>query len=267
MFSRFKISLFQPSRIANFQNDTKLTTMLYYFLLVLLATIPSIILIFSTSGLSYESRNFIRNELRDVEIPYEIVDYKLIKKEVNTKEILEIELSETMVAIFTDKLASEVELNPFRLETLFIFSSEEFIFYASPFETIHIKYEEYDIKELDFIGATNNENEFWGVVFPIANEVMIEFAPRNRIINTIILFIVSGVSLLFFSLLIAFLQRVRLISTFKFGKIWQLTIYTMTPYIILTLLSELYGIGILSMIGVMISYFHASKMSMAILKR
>lgn len=262
MLKRFKTSLFQPNKIADFNNDSKLTTFIYFILLTLLATIPYIILIFSSIGLTYDDRLSIRNELRGQEIPYEIVDYKLIKNIENEDDKLVIDLSETTKIVFTEKTAEEYKYNPFHMGTLILLTQDKVVYHTQLFEEIQINYSDYDsLKDIDFVGATNNDTKFWDVAFPIINQEMKEHAPIKRVIDFFVIFFAQVLFLILFSLLIAFFQRMKLRHIFTFGKIWQLTIYTMTPYIVLTLIGDLYSLSILSFVGIFISYFYANRLA------
>lgn len=263
MFRRFKISLFQPSKIAGFNNDSKLTIFIYYILLTFLAIIPYIILIFSSIGLNYDERLNIRNELRNQEIPYKIIDYTLTNYTEETEPLV-INLSETTRLVFTEKNSEDFKYNPFHIGTIIVFSKDKVIYHTKLFEVIKINYSDYEsLKELDFAGATNNDREFWDIVFPIINQEMNEHAPVKRIMDSIIILFAQALFLGLLSLIIAFFQRIKLQHLYSFGKIWQLTIYAMTPYIVLTLIGDLYNIGILSFIGVFVSYIYANQVANA----
>jgi hypothetical protein len=260
LFRRFKISLFQPRRIADLQNDTKLTTLIYYILLTLLATIPYIVLLFSSTGLSYDEKLSIRNEIRNQDIPYEIIDYKLVKDIDASEEDTIIDLSETMKLIITDKSADELKFNPFHVGTYIILTEDKVIYHAQVFEDIRFNYSDYeDLKDLDLSGATNNDSQFWDVVFSVVNKEIEKYAPTMRILYSIAVFFAQALFLTIFSLLVALFQRLRLQGIFSFGKVWQLTIYAMTPYIILTLIGDLYGLRFISIIGIFVSYFYANR--------
>lgn len=268
MFNRFKTSLFQPSKIAGFQKDSKLTTFLYYIILALLATIPSIILIFSTVGLDYQDKQTIRNELRDIEIPYEIKEHKLIKNVENDNDYYQIKLSETVTLIFTELDYEAVKFNPIHVGSLIMLTSEEVVYHSQFFDVIRIKYSDYEqIKNINLNGATTNDSEFWNTVFPIVNGLLVEYSPKTRIVNSVIILAAQAFFLMLFSLLVAFFQRVKLASILSFGKIWQLTIYAMTPYVIITLFGDLYGLGIFAYMGVFVSYIYANRMSYTLLKK
>jgi uncharacterized membrane protein YesL len=265
VLNRFKTSLFQPSNIARFRRDTALTTILYYLLLVILATIPSIILIFSTVGLNYQTKSTIRNEVRNLEIPYEIKDYELVKNPDIEETYHRYELKNNIIVVFTDLDFSEVEYNGIYVGSLIIFTKDKVVYEELLFERIIVEYDEYpSLRNLDF--SKTKDLEFWDTVFPIVNDLMEEHNQKFRYINTIAVFTVTIISLLLFSLLIAVFLRSRLANIINFSKTWQLTIYAMTPYIIFTLFGELYNFGFLSLIGLVISYMHANKMSLSIIK-
>lgn len=268
MYNRFKTALFQPAKIANYQNDSRFKTFVYYFLLAFLAIIPSIILIFSSAGLDYKDKLEIRTKLKNEDIPYEIIDHKLVKKETAGEEPLSIKLSETIEIIFQEAEAEEIEISPLHIGSIMVFSNDKVVYYTQFFDVIEIEYSDYsELENLDFVGATNNDSAFWDKVFPVVNNALEEHGSKTRIMNSVGFLLAQALFLMFFSLLVALFQRIRLASVFTFAKIWQLVIYAMTPYIVLTLIGDLFGLTFLSTIGVIVSYIYANLMSKAIIKK
>lgn len=266
MFKRFKTSLFQPANIASYRKDSVFITIIYYLLLVLLAIIPSIILIFSNDGFSHNTKSYIRKEFIGVEVPYEIDNYQLVKTTNDEKDYHEYILSNNSVIVFTEQEASEIIYNNLYVGTVVIFAKDRVIYDELLMKKIELSYKnDLQLEYLDFSLAKENDIHFWDIVFNIANKVAKDVSLKNRIFTTIYVFLEISLMLLIFSLIITLFQIRKIKEYINFGKTWQLAIYAMTPYIILTLFGDLVSFELLSIIGVVVSYVYASKTSLSII--
>lgn len=266
MFKRFKTSLFQPANIASYRKDSAFTTILYYLLLVILAIIPSVILIFSYDGFSHSTKSYIRKEFIGVEIPYEIENYQLVKTSDDDKEYHEYILSNNSIIVFTEQEANEIKYNNLYVGTVVIFAKDRVIYDELLMKKVEFTYkDDLHLLSLNFSLAKENDIHFWDTVFSIANKVAKDISFKNRLFTTFYVFIELSLMLLIFSLIITLFQIRKIREHINFGKSWQLAIYAMTPYIILTLFGDLVNLELLSIIGVVVSYAYASKTSLSII--
>lgn len=265
MFKRFEAGMFKPKSILDFKNDSKLITTLYYFLLVTLLVIPSIILIFINSGLSYQDRTYVKNELKDYDINYEIVDYEL---QGSVFEEQRVNLTTTIELIFTDKDVTTYKIDPFEIATLIIFTKTGIIYYDTVIVNLFIEYKDYpELENFDFSLVSSDDQAFWQTVFAVTNKMIRKHEQKVEVINLFISFVASAIFLAFFSVIVALIHRSKLKPYMRFSKSWQLIIYAMTPYVIISLLGNLFGFSDLLFIGVIFSYIYVNRLSLAIMEK
>jgi len=266
VFKRFKTSLFEPNNLAGLVNDSSLMTFLYYVLLLILSIIPAFILIFSSLGLSYDEKLSIRNDFKGVEIPYEIVDYQLVKKVNDENNYHKYKVNETFYVIFTDSKIEDLKYQVF-FETVIIFTKDRVVYEELLYNRMELLYKDnLNLKELDFAGATNNELEFWDTVFAIVNSILEQNSSKYKIVNAFAMIIYANILLILYSLIITLFQYFKVKHIVSFGKFWKVAIYAMTPFVLLTLFGDLFNFQVLSIIGIIISYFYSSNAAYNILK-
>lgn len=268
MFERFKASLFQPSKIKYYQDDPKWITTIYFFLLVLIAIIPSLILIFTTDGLDYTDKRIIRNAFRNEEIPYQIVNSQLVKTIPNDEDYFEFYINDNLLIAFTEEESFLSDNSLFATSIKIVFTKNNVYYSQSLLQMELLKYQDYEyLKNLDFSGAYQDNPDFWNNIFPIIDEKLELFATGTMISNVIIIFLATIFSMILFSLVIAFFQKPRFFGEIKYGILWKLSIYLLTPYILISLFSELYSLPILSLVGGVVTIIYANIMSSSLVKR
>lgn len=79
MFKRLRDALFSPSSLANYKKDKWWITTLFFLMLVLISTLPSILYYLTPTKLSESDSLTIRKSFEGLELPFKIVDGVLIK--------------------------------------------------------------------------------------------------------------------------------------------------------------------------------------------
>lgn len=265
MLKRFKISLFQPKQIASLRTDSKLMTTAFFIILSLLASIPLVVSLLSNTGLDYNDKLAIRNKFRDIDIPYKIENYELVKNEDFSKENFVLQLSEGLYVVFTDE--EQLVTNLLNFDTYIVVSKNTVYSKQSIYEHEILKYNENDLfEEFSFEGAKSDELSFWNSIFPVINNKIKKIYLKKNIVNSIAAPIIMALMLLLLSSLIAFFQRMRLANKYSYSKIFKLTIYSFAPYVVLELLGQLYNIQVLSFVGIIITYIYVSTVSQTLLR-
>lgn len=269
MLKRFKTGMFQPTKIINYRQDPKWMTAIYFLILILLVIIPSMISLISSSGLDYEDKLFLKTEISKVDIPYELSNYELFYKNTTEEEKpFVIELSETFSLVFTEQDSNEFKYNPISQNTYIFFTKDKILYYGSIFEIVKEDYTNYSaLQNLDFGDAKMSNHAFWTKVFNIANDLLDQHSVRTKIINLVSAISANVIFNVMLSLIITLFYRSRLVTFLSFSKNWQMVIYLMTPFTIFTLLGELFGFGILGVVGLVMSYVYVNKMSKAIITK
>lgn len=263
MFTRLKYGLFYPFNVAELKNDKKKYTIIFFFLLVLLSMIPSFLMINKIKTLSYEAKRQIRSIFRDIDIPYEIIDYQLVKTSNNNDEELKVEISSVFHIVFNDTIETPPNL---MTDKIFILFTKERVYFVQLFYSKELlAYNEYnELESLDLALATKDNSEFWNIVFPIVNQQLEKMYYSNLFMQLVLYGLLPyAIELIIFSLILAFFQKrfSESKSDIKFAQLWQLMIYILFPYVLLRLFSNLYNLYILSFIGIIITIIYSIKLN------
>ena len=72
-----------------------------------------------------------------------------------------------------------------------------------------------------------------------------------------------AIELLIFSLIVTLFLRtlIQVKANVKFSQLWRLIIYLLAPYVIFRLFADLYGLSILSYVGIITTIIYAIKMN------
>jgi predicted Na+-dependent transporter len=71
----------------------------------------------------------------------------------------------------------------------------------------------------------------------------------------------------FLSFTVAIFQMMSLSGYLKFGKVWQVMVYVMVPFVMGQLFDELFALGFLSYIGIAITIFHANRLTQVMMQK
>jgi hypothetical protein len=267
VFKRFRSGLFFPSEIINYRFEKKITTFLYFLILVLLSVLPSLIILLGESNLDYADKKVIREGFRTQEIPYKIENHQLLYTGENEEDYFIVNLTDSLNIVFTSSEEVNITVSPFSIDSYIILTKNKVLYQRSLTHMDLFEYNNYTtLKNMDFIGATNDDYEFWKTVFPIVNNQIDKFSLTTDLMNIGALVLVSLVSLLILVLLISFFQKL-LIPFIRFSEVFQLMIYVLTPYVIGQLLGALFGISIMSFVGMIMTIIYASKLSRKLIQR
>lgn len=263
MLTRLKFGLFRPSQVSSLKDDKKIYTVLFFILMVLLSLIPFVILVSKADTLSYETKREIRSLFRDYEIPYEIRDYKLTKTSDNGEDKLNIPVNQAFYIVFDDKLESEPQITPNRITV--VFAREKVYLIHFFYRKELFSYSEYrDLENLDLSLANADDHQFWDKVFPIVRDQLDKTRHYSLLMQIGVYgFLFYAIELLIFSLIVTLFLRtlIQVKANVKFSQLWRLIIYLLAPYVIFRLFADLYGLSILSYVGIITTIIYAIKMN------
>ena len=129
-------------------------------------------------------------------------------------------------------------------------------------------YDDYPILNgIHFSSASSYHNhEFWDTIFTVANQEIKVIKPIFNFINIFYIVVGTIIDLLIVTLIITVFQMFTAYSYIKFIKLYQLSIYVITPYVIGNLLSYLFNFNLLYYIGFLISIIYMSILSRTIIR-
>lgn len=272
---RIVSGLFNPSQINNYREDKKSFTFLYFIFLLLLYILPSAILIVSNYGLDFKKESNIKNSFENSEvIPY-YIESNVLKYNQSIsnldKEYYKIDI-DNLIIIFSSKDITELEFNFYDKnakesgiyidmeKTPIVFSSDG-VYLVSPVGASNMMtYNEYNFEGLDFSLAHTNDKAFWNQAFSVINLIMDDYKSLYIFTSYFALIINGMMSIGLFSVCITFFLRMSINNRISFSKHWQMMIYTMTPYVLGSVLASLFGILIIYYIGVFLTIVNSFRM-------
>lgn len=265
LIRRMSSGLFSPQEIVNYQKDSRWFTTLFLIILVLLMAIPSLLTINKTSNFGYEEKLSLREDFyRDgVEIPFYIKHGQLFHDTGDTEYLYSKTLKNGILVKVTTKELSQIEQSTI---PAILFTKNGVLFNYTVYTDILLSYADYPtLENLDFSGAYQNDEAFWGVILPIISAKLADYKPYMTIANVLVAIIGTLGSIVIWSLITTVFQKMNVGSRVKFSKLWQLMIYIMVPYVLGNLLSSLFGFVLLYYIGFILMVVNSAKLGQTII--
>jgi len=269
VYKRLKYGLFNPSSVVELKNDKKIYTIVFFFFMVLKSMIPAFLIINQVKNLDYDTKRHIRTTFQSSTVPYEIVNYELVKKDNSLDEAHTIAIAPSFHIVFNHT----IETPPSILtdKNIILFTKNKVYHIQLYFTKELFAYEEYpELEFLDLSLADNDNREFWNTVFPVVNQQLGKYF--YSIVITQLLFynfLPIAFELFIFSLILAFFQKkfAGIHADIKFSKLWQLIIYILLPYVVLRLLSDLFFFPLLSFIGIIVTVIYSIRLNKGLVIR
>jgi len=266
LFQRFSSSLFAPKEIVKFRHDRWWTTLFYFLCLALILVIPPIISTVQSDMLSYDAKKEIRNHFNSEEsIPFSIVNGVLVHDTNDPAYVYQTSLYnfDIIMTVGDDIGQKTTDTN------LYLVFKSDGVYVKQMFLNRKLfDYDDYPILNgIHFSSASSYHNhEFWDTIFTVANQEIKVIKPIFNFINIFYIVVGTIIDLLIVTLIITVFQMFTAYSYIKFIKLYQLSIYVITPYVIGNLLSYLFNFNLLYYIGFLISIIYMSILSRTIIR-
>lgn len=258
LIERFSAGLFNPGQVVYFHNDKKRITFLFFLLLVLLYAIPNIIYSITMYDLDYSEKVEIRETFeRGEELPFLIRNGELLKYSTDSKDhyIIDYPVLSMTKIVFT--VNDKIELADDRDLNLVAFMRDGVYLYSPITKYKLLSYSEFDLEGINLSLAKKDNTQFWDHMFRIIDEVLDIYKTPVLISYNILLILSNCLQIVLFSAFMTFISRFGITNSIKFGKHWQMNIYLMSPFVIGSLLSTLFGISIIYYIGLFITFIYS----------
>ena len=251
MYRRFQYGLLSPKLVTEFMRDRMYKPFIQLILYALLMVIPVVINDLNHKGLSSTYRNAIVASFKNTEIDYKIEDFKLKK----TKENVEVYES-SVLSVVNVRIGLDGKSSPklYCVE----FREEDFVFKVSGVEMM--KYNYYDFEELqslEFNRLSSENSSEWDKVFSVCDKVIKAFYKQNVVMDGIANFLRYYAALLFLSLCLALTYIFRFKNVINFKVMFKLGAYYTAPFVLGMVLSNLFGLSIFYIIGLVLSVVYA----------
>lgn len=248
MFRRLSDSLMAPSKIARYYKESFWKTFLFFLFLLLIMMVQNTLALYSSSLLDGNVKKEIRSEFVGEEIPYEIIDGKLVNVNGDVNHYYIKNLSTEMNIIFTEDLSNIDNTTP---SLNIIFNQDGVYVSASLIAQKIFEYSEFDyLVNLDFSDPNViRDISFWDNIFNITEITVNNFKPIYMIIGTISNLIYWFAWLIIFMLIIALFSKFKVSGYIKFRDLFKIAVYSLTPLVFCIFFANFLGIKLLLYLG------------------
>ena len=248
MFRRLSDSLMAPSKIARYYKESFWKTLLFFLFLLLIIMVQNTLALYSSSLLDGNVKKEIRSEFVGEEIPYEIIDGKLVNVNGDVNHYYINNLSTEMNIIFTEDLSNIDNTTP---SLNIIFNKDGVYVSASLIAQKIFEYSEFDyLVNLDFSNPNViRDISFWDNIFNITEITVNNFKPIYMIIGTISNLIYWFAWLIIFMLIIALFSKFKVSGYIKFRDLFKIAVYSLTPLVFCIFFANFLGIKFLLYLG------------------
>ena len=238
MLKRINVSIFQPSKIAFFLKDKLSYIFLYIALLSLMASFPMIL----SLSLSNQMPKTIKDELTSAFIRADI-----------SCQITNGVLEPCATELFTyQTIVFKTNSEPAQQVYQIIFEREGLTFY---YDTLALKTYRYDDLNMTNINL-NMASEADQAVFSEATDLFYnDLKPYFVISGSTIIVGANIILYVALALIMAFFYGLRP-EKLKFKFRFMMATYALTSYFVLVLIGELYGLGLLSYVALIMPYIY-----------
>lgn len=247
MYQRFKRSLIKPSELGMYLKDSWIRIWVYFFLLIILGTLPFLFIIYANPGLSSSQiQNISANFVDTLQGDYQVVDGSLVMPvELESKiNIHEFDLYAIVISHAPKQFGyQQVGIN---------FNKDYVSFHVSVYLVKTYTYSELGLNGFNFNDYSDqNINRFIKTI----NFIVSDNQTYNKAFQTLNVFINYLIEYLFFILMGVFLNRFLM----KFSLKFKIAVYALTIYVILGLFSILFSLPILAFVGIVLLVVYLNK--------
>lgn len=267
IFRRISDGIFNPININNYLNDKKIFTTLFYFILVIIMILPQSVQILASSPLSYNDEVAIRETFyhNGEPIPFTIRSELLFNdNHDNDYEYIKA-INDNLVVVFRADSEYKKYLGA---ETVVEFNRHGVFVHKYGIRMFLFSYnEKEELNDIDFKSAYDDDKEFWDAIFKVAEEEVLFKESLIKTMDIAVLFIGEVLTVLILTLLLALFNRPINRKDLKFNKMWQMTVYLISPFAFAKVITELFGLTLIYYIGLIVTIINIIKFSQCIIIR
>ena len=262
MFQRIFDGLFAPSQIVHYRNDKKIVAFGVLVFFSILLMIPSVIALFMTNIMDYDSKVAIRNSFfNNIEIPYVIENNKLtfVGDTERTQYYVNIEELNTTVCFTTqDKIILETKM----LSNIIVFNTNSVYIHNNIKNYVVLYYYEYsDFYQLDFRDAKDDKYLFWDSIFSAVQKVLDNNQTLIKGISLALIVVQSFLMVIGATLLLTLFNRIGSKNIYSFEMHWRMMIYFSGPFVLGFLFATLFNTMIFEYTGLIITLIYSLKIN------
>lgn len=239
MLKRLNISIFKPSKIAFFLKDKLGYITLYIAFLSLLASMPMILRI----GFSNSAPKDIKDELTST----------LIQKN-NNCVIVDAKLDPNCTGEAFNYLAFRIGFNDNSENALYqvVFEEESLSFYLDQTNVRTYTYQTLKLDNLSLNLATSNDQKAFKNAIDI---IYMDIKPLALVYGGLMMFMANMILYFILGHIMAFFYGLRP-QKLRYRYRFIMATYALTSYFVLVLIGELYGLGLVSYLALILPYIY-----------
>lgn len=256
MLKKIKIGLSMPKQIIQFRFERIGATILYFFVMVLITLIPTLIDLIKLSSLDPATKNEIKNDFVDAGGANCNIQNQTLSCIQAEPTMIRLTGLQPFIVVFDPSNTYTVPSN----STAILFGEKGVYFKQSGLSLEIVQYENHPSFEgMDFNNSSSRtDNTFWDPFFEIVDYFI--QANKGSIVSVglfagfISIALDQATTLLFMAALLYMLNSVY---RMKFGELFRITTYAMTPYIFIQLIAILLNVSIIVYVGMIMTGIYA----------
>lgn len=240
MYQKFKRGLLRPSELSLYLKDSWLKVWAYFFLLLILAVLPFVLLALASTGLSDQEKLAIKSQYEQtLQSPHQIVDGELI---IDYSQLLEdryLRLDIYTVGLINTPTSPEFQ----GMRMIFVKDGIRLTKFMTV--TQMYTYEELGLQNFKF---SNERSDNVDRLIKAIDQIIIEHNASAKTFQVSVIFMSLCIELLFFTLLTALFSRYPITFKYKF----KIAIHVLTVYVVASLFALFFNNGLFIFIGIIL---------------
>ena len=267
IFRRITDGIFNPAMVNNYINDKRIFTAFFFFLMIIIMILPQTIKVLGEPIFTYNDEVAIRELFyHETEpIPFSIRSSLLFNDDHDNNYEYRKLISDDIMVLFR---ADSEQKSYASTKTIIEFGRYGVFIHKYGMRILVFSYNEKpELSDLKFSDAYNDDNNFWNVIFKIAEEEIMLVEPLIKTFEIVTLFVSETLSILILILILALFNRPINRKELSFSKMCQMIVYLLSPFVFASLLSQLFGFLLLYYIGLLITIINIVRFSQCIIIR
>ena len=266
MLKRLSNGLLSPRETARYYSESFGKAILYFIILIVLITIPTIVSLVTADIVPNSLKNDLKEAFLGEKIPFVIEDGVLVNIDDDETYVYLNENLETFDIQVTENI-DNAKMNLEKMSIVLV-TDGVYIKYSVMSEKL-FEYSKYEyLKNLDLSDVDQlRGNAFWNNIFDILYQELHSIRWFTITVNAINNILYSIMLMLAFTFIITLFSKFRTGGYLKFFGIFKVTIYNLTPFIFCLIFSILFNLHFLTYIGYIISAIYNLITISEILKR
>ncbi len=252
MFKRLSNSLLSPKEVAKYYHEPFIKTFVLLLILVVLFMVPIVLNLTTSNFLTYQNKEEIKAAFLKEEVPFKIED-GILKNVNGDSEKVYINSNYSLYKIvFTEN----IDNYQWSMDSILIVFCNDGVYGKMAIASKQFfKFSDSEyFKNLDFSNPDIFQDfDFWNNTFSVIQKLIDDSKVVYIAIYTCYYIIYSFIWLFVLALIVTMFSKFRIMGALKFWDLYKISIYSLTPFVICSVFSSLFGVGLLIYVGYIVS--------------